>query len=331
MDRKGIFYAIGAYMMWGFFPLYWKQLETISALQLIGHRIGWSFILLLIVILVTRQWQAFRAAAMQNKTIRIYLAAAILISVNWFTYVWAVTHGYVVETSLGYYINPLFSVLLGVTIFHERLRPVQWIPIVLAALGVLYLTITYRALPWIALALAFSFGLYGMVKKTAPLGSLYGLTLETGLLFIPALAYIFAANPTEIEVGHAERVAGESKYSLYRLIRLNFDLVTGFSIVPLQWFSLIGTLLSLGSAALFVLLLVRRFVLGAEVQGVFTLFALQFFLIGILLFGIGLMGEYVGRIQQEVRRRPRYRISAVLQAPGPASQHAPALTEEARQ
>ncbi|HET7524871.1 MAG TPA: glycosyltransferase [Burkholderiaceae bacterium] len=149
--------------------------------------------------------------------------------------------------------------------------------------------------------------------------------------FIPALAYIFAANPTEIEVGHAERVAGESKYSLYRLIRLNFDLVTGFSIVPLQWFSLIGTLLSLGSAALFVLLLVRRFVLGAEVQGVFTLFALQFFLIGILLFGIGLMGEYVGRIQQEVRRRPRYRISAVLQAPGPASQHAPALTEEARQ
>ncbi len=132
--------------------------------------------------------------------------------------------------------------------------------------------------------------------------------------FIPALAYTFAASPTEIEVGHEERFAGESKYSLYRLVRLNFDLVTGFSIVPLQWFSLIGMLLSLCAGALFFLLLLRRFVLGAEVEGVFTLFALQFFLTGILLFGIGLMGEYVGRIQQEVRRRPRYRISAVLQS-----------------
>jgi undecaprenyl-phosphate 4-deoxy-4-formamido-L-arabinose transferase len=132
--------------------------------------------------------------------------------------------------------------------------------------------------------------------------------------FIPALAYTFAATPTEIEVGHEERHAGESKYSLYKLIRLNFDLVTGFSIVPLQWFSLIGMLLSILSGALFVVLLVRRFLLGAEVEGVFTLFALQFFLTGIILFGIGLMGEYVGRIQQEVRRRPRYRISAVLEA-----------------
>ena len=132
--------------------------------------------------------------------------------------------------------------------------------------------------------------------------------------FIPALAFTFAATPTEIEVAHEERFAGESKYSLYSLIRLNFDLVTGFSTVPLQWFSLIGTLLSLGAGALFLLLVVRRFLLGAEVEGVFTLFALQFFLIGIMLFGIGLLGEYVGRIQQQVRRRPRYRISAVLQA-----------------
>jgi chloramphenicol-sensitive protein RarD len=190
MNRKGIMYAIGAYVMWGLFPLYWKPLETIPALQLIGHRIGWSFILLFIILLVTRQWRAFRQAATQAKIIRIYMAAAILISVNWFTYVWAVTHGFVVETSLGYYINPLFSVLLGVTMFHERLRAIQWAPIVLAAIGVLYLTFSYGALPWIALTLAFSFGLYGLVKKAAPLGSLYGLTLETGLLFVPALAYL---------------------------------------------------------------------------------------------------------------------------------------------
>lgn len=132
--------------------------------------------------------------------------------------------------------------------------------------------------------------------------------------FIPALAYTFAATPTEIEVGHEPRHAGESKYSLYKLLRLNFDLVTGFSIVPLQWFSLIGMLLSLFSGTLFLLLLIRRFLLGAEVEGLFTLFALQFFLVGIMLFGIGLMGEYIGRIQQEVRNRPRYRISAVLEA-----------------
>ncbi|HET9642247.1 MAG TPA: glycosyltransferase [Burkholderiaceae bacterium] len=132
--------------------------------------------------------------------------------------------------------------------------------------------------------------------------------------FVPALAYIFAARPAEIEVAHEERQQGASKYSLYRLLRLNFDLVTGFSIVPLQWFSLVGMLLALGAGALFVLLLVRRFVLGAEVQGVFTLLALQFFFTGILLFGIGLMGEYIGRIQQEVRNRPRYRISAVLES-----------------
>ncbi len=144
--------------------------------------------------------------------------------------------------------------------------------------------------------------------------------------FIPALAYTFAATPTEIEVEHEERFAGESKYSLYKLIRLNFDLVTGFSIVPLQWFSLIGMLLSLGAGALFVLLAVRRFVLGSEVEGVFTLFALQFFLTGIMLFGIGLMGEYVGRIQQQVRARPRWRISAVLQAP----QDPPALADAGR-
>ena len=190
MDKKGILYAIIAYLMWGLFPLYWKQLETIPALQLIGHRIGWSFILLLLVILVTRQWSAFRKVAFASKTVRIYLIAAVLISINWFTYVWAVNNGFVVETSLGYYINPLFSVLLGVIFFRERLRLVQWLPIGLAGLGVLYLTFTYGSLPWIALTLAFSFGLYGLIKKTAPLSSLYGLTLETGLLFLPALAFL---------------------------------------------------------------------------------------------------------------------------------------------
>jgi undecaprenyl-phosphate 4-deoxy-4-formamido-L-arabinose transferase len=133
--------------------------------------------------------------------------------------------------------------------------------------------------------------------------------------FIPALAYTFAANPTEIEVKHEERFAGESKYSLYQLIRLNFDLVTGFSVMPLQIFSIFGMLLALGSGTLFALLLVRRFVLGSEVEGVFTLFALTFFLIGVMLFGLGLLGEYIGRIYQQVRERPRYVVQTVLERP----------------
>jgi undecaprenyl-phosphate 4-deoxy-4-formamido-L-arabinose transferase len=129
--------------------------------------------------------------------------------------------------------------------------------------------------------------------------------------FIPALAQTFAANPTEIEVAHAERGQGESKYSLYSLIRLNFDLMTGFSVVPLQLFALMGALTSLASVGFALFLLLRRFVIGAEVEGVFTLFAILFFFIGIVIFGIGLVGEYVGRIYQEVRKRPRYVVRRV--------------------
>jgi undecaprenyl-phosphate 4-deoxy-4-formamido-L-arabinose transferase len=129
--------------------------------------------------------------------------------------------------------------------------------------------------------------------------------------FIPALAQTFAANPSEITVAHAERAEGESKYSLYRLVRLNFDLMTGFSVVPLQLFALFGVVTALLSLAFALFLLVRRFLVGAEVEGVFTLFAILFFFLGVVIFGIGLVGEYVGRIYQEVRRRPRYVIRNV--------------------
>jgi undecaprenyl-phosphate 4-deoxy-4-formamido-L-arabinose transferase len=140
--------------------------------------------------------------------------------------------------------------------------------------------------------------------------------------FVPALAYKFARRPTEIIVEHEERAAGESKYSLYSLIRLNFDLMTGFSLVPLQMFSMLGMALAAGSALLVLLLLVRRFVLGAEAEGVFTLFAIAFFFMGVILFGIGLVGEYVGRILQQVRARPRYVVQTILQ-------HTPGKDEQA--
>jgi undecaprenyl-phosphate 4-deoxy-4-formamido-L-arabinose transferase len=135
--------------------------------------------------------------------------------------------------------------------------------------------------------------------------------------FVPALAYKFARKPTEIVVEHEERAAGESKYSLYSLIRLNFDLMTGFSLVPLQMFSLLGMTLSLLSALLVIVLIFRRFLLGAEAEGVFTLFAIAFFFMGVILFGIGLVGEYVGRIYQQVRARPRYVVATILEGVPP--------------
>ena len=187
--NKGIWYALGAYVTWGLFPIYWILLAGIPALQLLGHRIFWSFLLLSCILLVMRQGKALRAS-LNWRVLLIYSVAAILIAINWLTYVWAVGAGFIIETSLGYFINPLLSVLLGVVFLRERLRPLQWIPIGLATAGVLYLTFTYGSLPWVALTLAFSFGFYGLVKKTAPLGALHGLTLETGILFLPALGFL---------------------------------------------------------------------------------------------------------------------------------------------
>jgi len=187
--KKGILYGVGAYVFWGFFPIYWKLLHHVPAIQVIGHRIIWSFLLLIVVIFLTKQWTEFRTT-INFKILRIYTIAALLVGVNWLVYVWAVNAGFIVETSLGYFINPLLSVLLGVIFFKEKLRTAQWIPVVLAALGVAYLTYVYGRLPYIALTLAFSFGLYGLVKKLSPLGSLYGLTIETGILFIPAFGYL---------------------------------------------------------------------------------------------------------------------------------------------
>jgi chloramphenicol-sensitive protein RarD len=188
--KKGIWNGLAAYFMWGFFPIYWKLLHDVPALQVIGHRISWSFLLLVAVIILSKQWDQFRAAASAPKVIGIYAIAGVLLTVNWLIYVWGVNSGFIVETSLGYFINPLISVLLGVVFLRERLRTMQWVPIGLAAAGVVYLTVTYGRLPWIALSLAVSFGIYGLVKKLAPLGSLYGLTLETALVFPLALIYL---------------------------------------------------------------------------------------------------------------------------------------------
>ncbi|MCP4139705.1 MAG: EamA family transporter RarD [Chloroflexi bacterium] len=187
--NSGILYALATYLLWAVFPIYWKQLHHISAAQLIGHRIIWAFLMLLLIILVSGQWKKFREK-LNAKTLKAHGVASLLLGANWLIYVWAVNNGFIVESSLGYFINPLFSVLMGMVFLKEKLRAIQWIPLSLATLGVLYLTFAYGRIPWIALGLALSFGFYGLMKKQSSLGSLHGLTLETGIIFIPALAYL---------------------------------------------------------------------------------------------------------------------------------------------
>jgi chloramphenicol-sensitive protein RarD len=189
-EGRGIWYGLSAYALWGVFPIYFKMIGFISADQIIAHRIIWSFLLLALVRLMPVGTGQRQPVTVTRNAVGLYTAAALLIALNWFVYVWAVTHNFIVETSLGYFITPLVNVLLGVVILGERLRPLQWAAIVLAGAGVAYLTFVYGDVPWIAITLALTFGTYGLVKKKAPLGSVAGLTLETGLLFLPALAFI---------------------------------------------------------------------------------------------------------------------------------------------
>jgi chloramphenicol-sensitive protein RarD len=187
--NKGVWYAVVCYGLWGFFPFYWKVLHLVPAGQILAHRILWSFLFVVLVVAARKEWTRLRDS-LNRRTVLIYTAASVLLSVNWLTYIWSVNSGFIIESSLGYFINPLVNVLLGVLFMGERLRPMQWAPVGLAAAGVIYLTASYGSLPWISLVLAFSFGLYGLVKKAAPLGALHGITLETGLLCLPALGYL---------------------------------------------------------------------------------------------------------------------------------------------
>jgi len=191
--NRGVLYGIAAYLMWGFFPIYLKALQVVPSLQIMLHRVVWSFLFVMLLVLLRREWPRFRDSLRKPRVLLTYTLTAVLLSVNWLIYIYGINSNQVVETSLGYFINPLLSVALGVVFLRERLRPMQWFPVGLAALGVLYLTLQYGSLPWLALALAFSFGMYGLIKKIAPLGSLHGLSLETGIIFIPAFLYLLYA------------------------------------------------------------------------------------------------------------------------------------------
>jgi chloramphenicol-sensitive protein RarD len=189
--NKGLLYGIGAYGLWGVLPIYWKAVQAVPSTEIVAHRTVWSLVFVALLLMSKGQWSWLGPALKNPKTLLIVFAAGTVLGINWLTYIWGVNAGFVIETSLGYFINPLVNVLLGVLFFRERMRPWQWAAIGLAAVGVLYLTVNYGSLPWIALVLAFTFGFYGLLKKKTPLNSLEGLSLETGLLAIPALGYLF--------------------------------------------------------------------------------------------------------------------------------------------
>jgi chloramphenicol-sensitive protein RarD len=188
--RRGVLFGIAAYTMWGLFPLYWPLLKPSGAVEILAHRMVWSLIAVAAVLLVRRHWSWIRELAGQPRKLALLTLAAIVVTLNWGTYIYAVNSGHVVESALGYFINPLVSVLFGVVLLRERLRPLQWLAVGFGALAVLVLTLDYGRLPWIALTLAVSFGVYGLVKKKANVAATEGLAVETVVLLLPALGYL---------------------------------------------------------------------------------------------------------------------------------------------
>lgn len=192
--RRGVIYALTAYGLWGLMPLYVKALGKVPPLQIVAHRVVWASSLLALLVVATRQVAWLTLLRRQPRRLWTFALSAAVLSVNWLVYIWAVGQGRVVDASLGYFINPLLSVVLGVVVLKERLRPAQWAAVGVAALGVLWLSLLAGEVPWIGLTVAASFGVYGLLRKTAPLDALGGLTLETLLLLPVALGYVVYAS-----------------------------------------------------------------------------------------------------------------------------------------
>ncbi|WP_342115853.1 EamA family transporter RarD [Pseudoduganella sp. OTU4001] len=188
--KTGMLYAAGAFLSWGLFPLYFHAIKDVPASEILAHRMAWSLLFLMLVLLVRRQWKWLPEVLRQPKVVGSFLASAFLLSANWFVYIWAVNNGHVVDASLGYFINPLVNVLLGMVVLKEKLRRGQWLAIGVAATGVAWLTWQAGQVPYIALVLALSFGAYGLLRKTAALAALEGLSFETMILFPLAVAYL---------------------------------------------------------------------------------------------------------------------------------------------
>lgn len=189
-DVGGLFWAVAAYVWWGLGPVYFKAVDHVAPLEILAHRIVWSLVFLLALLALRRRWSALKGTLSHRPTLLILTATSLLVSGNWFVYIWAVTHDQILQASLGYFINPLVSVLLGFIFLRERLVPVEWIAVAVAAVAVGWLVLAAGLLPWISLFLAFSFGLYGLLRKIARVESLEGLTIETAIVLPLALLYL---------------------------------------------------------------------------------------------------------------------------------------------
>ena len=190
--NSGYLYAAAAFVAWGLLPIYWQHLAAVPVMQLVAHRVLWSFAFLVPLVWMNGAAGSIRAACTTPRVLLRQAVASALVAANWLGFVWAVTHGRMIESSLGYFLNPLLSVLLGVGVLGERLRPAQWSAVAVAAAGVAWLATQYHHVPWIALYLAGTFSLYGLAKKRTALGALASLTVETLLLVVPAAAFLYA-------------------------------------------------------------------------------------------------------------------------------------------
>ena len=208
--RRGTLYGAGAYLLWGLFPLYWPLLAPSAPLEVLAHRILWSLVVVVVLLAVTRRVEQVRAAVRDRRRLAQIALAAVVVAINWGTYIYGVTNDRVVETSLGYFVNPIVTVLLGVVVLGERLRPAQWTALGAAFVAVVVLTVENGSPPWIALVLAFSFGTYGLLKKTAGVGAVEGLAIETGVLLPVAAVYVVVIGGGTFAtegVGHAALLA----------------------------------------------------------------------------------------------------------------------------
>lgn len=228
-NRKtaGVIYAVTAYTLWGILPVYWKLLDSVFSIEILSNRIVWAFVFTVIIIAVTKQWDELKRIAKDKKQMFYIFIASVLISINWGLYIWAVNSGKIVDASLGYYINPLLAVVLGVLIFKEKLSYWTGAALAIASIGVIIKTVQYGKIPWISLGLAISFALYGAIKKSVKANAIVGLTLETAIVTPVAAAYIVSRHVSGIG-------AFETQGTLVILLLIGAGVVTA---IPLLLFA----------------------------------------------------------------------------------------------
>lgn len=235
--KQGVIYGALAYLLWGLLPLYWKLFLDVPSGEILSHRIIWSFVFVGIILFITRRWKVMWELAKDRKKLLLMLVSSLIISVNWLLFIWAVNNGRVLETSLGYYINPLINVLFGVLFLKERMKAGQWIAIGLAAIGVSIITFQYGEVPWAAISLALTFALYGLAKKTIKIDSMLALAWETMLVFPLSLGYLVFIQ--------AQGTAAAFSMSAGMILLLTLAGVV--TVLPLYWFALAAQRLPLST------------------------------------------------------------------------------------